>query len=180
MMIIGDASNTKGAKQARQTILGSELTFFFREIRENHSLESITFLCIGTDRSTGDAFGPLVGTKLTQFGISQVIGTMPAPCDAYNLESRLRTIPSSHIIVAIDACLGTKAYIGSYSVSSEPLFPAQSVGGKLPAVGHYSVAGIVNANGPKPYWTLQMTSLHHVMLMADEVAQAVASAFDLI
>ena len=29
----------------------------------------IILVCIGTDRSTGDALGPLVGTKLEQVGI---------------------------------------------------------------------------------------------------------------
>ncbi len=81
------------------------------------------------------------------------------------------------IVVAIDACLGTAESLGYYLVSGQPLQPARSVGGNLPEVGHYSLAAVVNVKGPKPYWTLQMTSLYKVMQMAEEIANAAAAVF---
>lgn len=50
----------------------------------------IILVCIGTDRSTGDALGPLVGTKLEQVGITnfQVFGTLDEPVHALNLEEK--------------------------------------------------------------------------------------------
>ncbi|MNC44645.1 hypothetical protein D3C75_935610 [compost metagenome] len=51
------------------------------------------------------------------------------------------------------------------------------MGGSLPAVGHYSLAAVVNVNGPKPYWTLQMTSLYQVMKMAEEIASSITDSF---
>ncbi|GIO34208.1 hypothetical protein J2TS6_53490 [Paenibacillus albilobatus] len=89
-------------------------------------------------------------------------------------------IPASRVVVAIDACLGQPQSVGSFLVSDEPLLPARSVGQALPAVGHYSVAAVVNALGPKPYATLQTTSLHHVMTMAGQIASAAAEAFGMI
>ena len=52
----------------------------------------IILVCIGTDRSTGDALGPLVGTKLEQVGIKnfQVFGTLDEPVHALNLEEKFR------------------------------------------------------------------------------------------
>ncbi|MGO4372981.1 hypothetical protein AB4Z21_19895, partial [Paenibacillus sp. MCAF20] len=44
-------------------------------------------------------------------------------------------------------------------------------------VGHYSIAGVVNMNGPKAYWKLQTTSLHLVMQMAGKVAVAAEQAW---
>lgn len=161
----------------RKKLTGRELAIFFREVRQRHPHQDITFLCIGTDRSTGDALGPLVGTRLEEQGFTGVVGTLQSPCDADNLEVRMSGIPEEHVIVAIDACLGSPSSVGHYLVSCQPLIPAQSVGGTLPAVGHYSVAAVVNVNGPKPYWTLQMTSLYQVMQMADVVAQSIVLGF---
>ncbi|OPA74315.1 spore protease YyaC [Paenibacillus selenitireducens] len=157
----------------RQKRNASELPHFFRSVFESHALEQITFVCIGTDRSTGDALGPLLGTALELRGFTQVVGTLAHPCDATNLEARLRGIPADHIVIAIDACLGQPAMVGHYLVSKQPLQPAESVGGRLPAVGHYSIAAVVNVSGPKPYWTLQMTSLYKVMQMAQQIEYAI-------
>ncbi|WP_083606855.1 MULTISPECIES: spore protease YyaC [Paenibacillus] len=155
----------------------SGLTSFFREIAFRHPLEQITFLCIGTDRSTGDALGPLTGSRLLEHGFPHVSGTLPSPCDADNLEARIAEIPTGQIIIAIDACLGPPASLGYFLTAAEPLRPAQSVGLMLPAVGHYSLAAIVDVNGPRPYRTLQSTPLNRVMGMAGQIALAAAAGF---
>ena len=48
----------------------------------------VIFLCIGTDRSTGDSLGPLVGHKLRKCRLKKaaVIGTLDKPVHAMNLE----------------------------------------------------------------------------------------------
>ncbi|MCM3786360.1 spore protease YyaC [Neobacillus mesonae] len=154
-----------------------ELASFFGQIHAQHSLDKVIFVCIGTDRSTGDALGPLTGSYLLERGFQQVIGTLPEPCDASNLKQRISSIPADYIIIAIDACLGSSADIGTYICRERSLIPAESVKGELPAVGHYSIAGIVNANGPRPYTLLQMTSLHQVMNMARDLADAAETGF---
>lgn len=82
------------------------LAAFFRGIADEYSAEQLTFLCIGTDRSTGDALGPLTGSRLLEYGFPHVTGTLPAPCDADNLIQRITEIPEGQIIIAVDACLG--------------------------------------------------------------------------
>ncbi|USB32610.1 spore protease YyaC [Paenibacillus sp. YPG26] len=161
----------------RKWSAGSELTEFFKEVWEQNQEEKITFLCIGTDRSSGDALGPLTGSRLIQYGFTHVIGTLERPCDSSNFNDCLKAIPTDHQVVAIDACLGTSSSVGHYILARQPLLPAQSVGGNLPPVGDYSVAAIVNVKGPKPYSSLQMASLYQVMGMAEEIAGAVALAF---
>ncbi|MFU1793431.1 spore protease YyaC [Paenibacillus azoreducens] len=178
-MSFQDPHLIRGKGGSRQKIQAAGLRDFLAEIHSRHHLDQITFLCIGTDRSTGDALGPLTGSELAAYGFPRVIGTLSSPCDASSLEESIASIPGDQVIVAIDACLGQPNSVGSYLVSDEPLFPAQSVGHTLPAVGHYSIAGIVNAAGPRPYSTLQMTSLYHVMTMAGQIASAAAEAFGL-
>lgn len=158
-------------------VSGGELAAFFQEINRRHDGEQIVFLCVGTDRSSGDALGPLVGSRLVELGFEYVIGTLPRPCDADNLKSMILDIPPGSVIIAIDACLGASASVGSFLISEHPLIPARAVGTVLPAVGDYSVAAVVNVNSPKPYATLQMTSLHLVMGMAKQIALAAAEGF---
>jgi len=164
------------SREARQNVQGEDLVLFFKHIYKLHSPDEITFVCIGTDRSTGDALGPLTGSLLEEYGVNHVIGTLASPCDADTLEKRLALVPSHHAIIAIDACLGPKQATGTYYLAEHPLIPAKSVGGKLPPVGHYSVAAVVNANGPRPYSILQMSSLHFVMGMSRTIAEAVVEA----
>lgn len=139
--------------------------------------EKLIFVCIGTDRSTGDALGPLVGTALRNKGFPRVIGTMDHPCDASNLVERTSAIPEDAFIIAIDACLGHPSTLGQYLVTDQPLQPAASVGNNLPSIGHFSIAAVVNINSPKPYWTLQTTSLNAVMRQAEEIAEAIVLSF---
>lgn len=164
----------QSGQRTRCTI--DRLQDWLRQVADKHQGQDVMFICIGTDRSTGDALGPLVGTRLAQHGL-QVVGTMEEPCDATNLQSRLSALRDHVVTVAIDACLGHPGSVGQYLVSHSSLQPAESVGLAMPEVGQYSIACVVNVNGPKPYWTLQTTSLHHVMKMADEIADAIIESF---
>lgn len=156
-----------------------QLEACLQQLVGNLALDKLLFVCIGTDRSTGDALGPLVGSELVRRGFTEVIGTLEAPCDASNLEQLVSAIPEDRIVIAIDACLGHPGTVGHYLIHNKPLLPAESVGVRLPAVGHYSIAVVVNVNSPKPYWTLQTTSLHAVMRQADELANALHRCFHL-
>lgn len=137
----------------------------------------IVFICIGSDRSTGDSFGPLVGTMLQEYGWPNVIGSLEKPCDAHAVEHTVRTVHKDAVVIAIDACLGKPSSVGRFIVTEGPLQPGKAIGRRLPAIGQYSIAGVVNANGPKAYWMLQTTSLFQVIQMAREAADAIHSAW---
>lgn len=138
----------------------------------------IVFVCIGSDRSTGDSFGPLMGTMLKESGWPNVIGTLEKPCDAHAVERELQALDAASIVIAIDACLGRPVSVGRFIVADGPLQPGKAIGRRLPSVGHYSVAGVVNMNGPKAYWMLQTTSLYQVLRMAKEAVIAIDSAWN--
>ncbi|WP_028550099.1 spore protease YyaC [Paenibacillus sp. UNC451MF] len=170
--------NGGAAPVIRKKVKGGELAEFLSTIRQPElDAEKILFLCIGTDRSTGDALGPLVGTMLVEAGYPYVMGTLEAPLDASNMIERLARIPTEQKVVAIDACLGQPASVASYQVSNQPMEPGKSLGKQLPAVGDYSIAGIVNVDGGQKYSTLQSTSLYRVMVMAKEIVAAIRIAF---
>ncbi|MDQ6420083.1 spore protease YyaC [Paenibacillus sp. LHD-117] len=162
---------------------GERLASFLGEIaRVQPDRKRILFLCVGTDCSTGDAFGPLVGTMLEEHGWPGVIGTLAEPCDAHKVEAaaaaalRLRKDEAATVI-AIDACLGKPQSVGGYVLSRGPLKPGAATGRRLPPVGDYGIAGVVNRQGPKAYAMLQTTSLHLVMNMAKQIVSAIDDAW---
>ena len=116
----------------------------------------IIILCVGTDRSTGDSLGPLVGTKLLELGIfpaSNVYGTLHNPVHALNLISTLNFIKKKYknpYIIAIDASLGDLKDIGKILLLDSPLNPGLILDKKLPSIGDFSILAIVNENENNP------------------------------
>ncbi|MEW6230360.1 MAG: spore protease YyaC [Bacillota bacterium] len=144
------------------------------------SAQHLLFFCIGTDRSTGDALGPLTGTRLISLGIDEarVWGTLDAPVHAANLHvamERARVTFGDPYVIAIDACLGRLENVGVVSVSRGPLKPGTGVSKALPPVGNIHVTGIVNVGGYMEYLVLQNTRLCLVMRMAEVIATALAA-----
>ena len=129
---------------------------------------------MGTDRSTGDALGPLVGTILKQKKVPalHIYGTLDEPVHALNLAKTVTAIHLDHhhpFIIAIDACLGKYEHVGQISVGHGPLKPGAAVQKNLPAVGDMHITGIVNVGGFMEYFVLQNTRLSIVMQMATKI-----------
>lgn len=138
----------------------------------------IIFLCIGTDRSTGDSLGPLIGNKLQNIVSPDLIlyGTLEFPVHAKNLVSILDEINSKYknpYIIAIDACLGGIQNIGNIIVEDKPLSPGAAMNKKLPEVGDLSITGIVNVSGALEFMVLQNTRLYTVMHISDVIYRGI-------
>lgn len=144
--------------------------------------KDVVFMCIGTDRSTGDCLGPLVGTYLKELGYDNVFGTIDEPVHAINLKETIEKIESHHpdaLVIAIDACLGQFSSVGNINVALGPLKPGAGVKKNLPEVGDFHITGIVNIDGFMEYFVLQNTRLSVVMKMANEISSAIQSVFPL-
>ncbi|WP_058303175.1 spore protease YyaC [Gorillibacterium timonense] len=133
-------------------------------------------ICVGTDQSTGDAFGPLVGSLLQYAGYPNVIGTLERPCDSDTLTACLNEVPEGACVLAIDSVVGRS--VGFYQLEPHPLAPGSSLGKPLPKIGVASLLGIVCLNRSNPYTALQTASLHRVLGMAAGASQAILEAFD--
>lgn len=141
----------------------------------------LIIVCIGTDRSTGDCLGPLVGTSLSRYNspLFHLYGTLDDPVHAMNLNETLIKIYEQHenpFIIGIDACLGQSTSVGSIQVSDGPLRPGAGVHKELPPVGDIHVTGIVNVGGFMEYFVLQNTRLSLVMRLSDIIATCLFSA----
>jgi putative sporulation protein YyaC len=160
------------------------LTLFSRSFESLFKLcyskefNDVVLLCIGTDRSTGDCLGPLVGHKLKLIRYSRIFvyGTLDHPVHAKNLCEVIKEIEQKHdrpFIIAIDACLGKPERIGRISIGKGPLRPGAGVNKSLPEIGHIHIIGVVNMSGFMEYLILQNTRLNLVMRMADTISSGI-------
>lgn len=145
----------------------------FNKTYNNTYTDTVVF-CIGTDRSTGDCLGPLVGHKLKDIKLDSVhvFGSLDEPVHAKNLDvyiEKLRNFQSPYVI-AIDACLGRMERVGFINIKEGPLSPGAGVNKNLPSVGNISITGIVNVSGFMEVMVLQNTRLSLVMNMANIIS----------
>lgn len=153
-------------------------------IFENALLEaydSLIFIFIGTDRSTGDSLGPLIGQRLHSLSNSyiHILGTLESPVHAKNLSQSLsyaKSLSSNPFIVAIDASLGQHEHVGMVTLSDGPLYPGSGLNKKLPPVGNMHITGIVNCSGFMDFVILQNTRLALVMKISDFISGSIKSA----
>lgn len=136
----------------------------------------VVVLCIGTDRSTGDSLGPLVGDKL-KFLIRDKVylyGNLEHPVHAKNLCETINEIYTkleNPFVIAIDACLGSLQNVGKVIIEGKPLCPGSAMNKDLPKIGDLSITGIVNISGAMEFMVLQNTRLFTVMQLAEMISR---------
>ncbi|MDQ2086540.1 spore protease YyaC [Herbivorax sp. ANBcel31] len=140
--------------------------------------KSIVFVCIGTDRSTGDSLGPLIGYKISDLTYKNVYihGNLEKPVHAKNIGKVMDDILRVYdkpFIVAIDACLGKMDHVGFLTVGEGSIKPGSGVKKDLAPVGDMHITGIVNFSGFMDYLILQNTRLSIVMKMADIISMGI-------
>jgi putative sporulation protein YyaC len=163
--------NTRELKTSYQFV--ATLQKLLGEIKEDFT--QLIILCIGSDRSTGDSLGPLVGSSLRKLGTDKVVimGTLSEPVHALNLEKTMECISQDFrfpAIIAIDASLGNKNEVGCLKIGKGPLRPGAAVQKKLPPVGDIFITGIVNTGGFMEFMVLQSTRLSIVLSLANYIA----------
>lgn len=158
--------------------LTQKLEFYLEPIARDRR---IVIVCVGTDRSTGDSLGPLVGTSLSREASPHfaLYGTLEEPVHAMNLNETLQKINRSFrspFVIAVDACLGQVSSVGCIQLGPGPVRPGAGVNKELPPVGDIHMTGIVNVGGFMEYFVLQNTRLNLVMKMSEIIAQSLKLA----
>jgi len=144
----------------------------------------LVFLCIGTDRATGDSLGPITGHKLISVldgKNTSVFGTLEKPVHAKNINQTLDFIQAAFerpYIAAIDACLGKPESVGFITIGEGPVNPGAGLSKTLPTVGNLSITGIVNVATGMDFTVLQNTRLHLVMKMAEVIHEGIYMALE--
>lgn len=129
----------------------------------------VHYACIGTDRSTGDALGPMVGEFLIEMGVDpeHVTGTLDDPLHALNLAAYDPPAP----LIAIDAGIGPS--IGKASAYMGGVVPGIGVGRhEIPRLGRVGITGVV-ALEPASLCTQRLSLVRG---MAWNIADAIVAA----
>lgn len=155
----------------------------FNKINLDYS--ELIFLCIGTDRMTGDCFGPLVGNKIKELlDVNStncvVYGDLENPLIYSNVDNKLKEIKEKYkkpCIIAIDAALSKENNIGKILVKRGGLKYGTAINKGRREVGHICVKAIIGKNYKKVdknMELLQNTSLNFVIKLADTVSKGIA------
>lgn len=160
------------------TELAARLYMMIRDELEKSRKEKVLLLCIGTDRSTGDSLGPLIGYLLKNQELKhiRVLGTLNRPVHAMNLEDTLSIVEQyyqDHVIVAVDASVGMHDHIGCITVGRGSLKPGLGVSKELRSVGDLFITGVVSSCGDYDPLMLQSIRLSVVMRMAECISESV-------
>lgn len=140
----------------------------------------ILIVCLGTDRSTGDSFGPFTGSLLHSLtSYPYIYGTLSHPIHRQNYFDKMTALhhrfPHGYII-AIDASLGKSDDIGHIRIREGSIRPAGAFSKELPPIGNLAVTGIVGASGIHDYQTLQSARLSLILSMASQLAETLSHA----
>ena len=158
--------------------LAARLFDIIQLIKAEGKNDGVVFLCIGTDRSTGDSLGPLIGYKLRdrQVPNAVIIGDLEQPVHAMNLEffsEMVRRRYPNHIVVAVDASVGSREHVGCITLGKGSLKPGLGVKKELSAVGDIFLTGIVGGSGNGDPMMLQSIRLSVVMRLADCICDSI-------
>lgn len=150
------------------------------------SYTQLLILCIGSDRSTGDSLGPLVGNNLQQLlqqnRFVTILGTLSQPVHAQNLKETIDYLGCNYrsaAVLAVDACLGQKNKIGCLEIGRGNIFPGAALNKELPPVGDLYIVGIVNCGGFMDALILQSTRLGVVYPLAQFISAGIYRAISL-
>lgn len=143
--------------------------------------EPPVILCIGSEKVTGDALGPMVGYLLTRrFNVpAYVYGTLEYPVTANNLSVAnkfIRTYHPNAKVLAVDAALSDTREIGLIYLRNRGVHAGKALGKELPYSGDYSITAVVNTGTDSAVSKLFCASLHTVIRLAESIASALVKS----
>lgn len=122
----------------------SECVEFIIDFYSKSTANEIVVINIGTDRCTGDCFGPVLGSLLEGNINLNVYGTLEYPIHALNLKRELTYIKHKHpnaFVIATDSCLGNS--VDEIQLRDLPIKPGAGLGKNLQEIGDLSFIYIV-------------------------------------
>lgn len=147
---------------------------YFNELYQKYN--KITIVCIGSDLVIFDSLGPIVGHlltkhyKLDRLSDVKIIGTLDNLVHAVNLTEKIQEIKEDNtLIIAIDAGMVSKEYVGKIGIKKGPINPGAGFDKQLPAIGHISIYG--GTICPEDRFYPFKTRIEDVFKMAEIIAK---------
>lgn len=159
-------------------------------LTNNREFSNVIFLCIGTDRITGDSFGPLVGYNLRRLFSNndsvEIIGDLNNLVCSTNINETINDINrrySSPFIVAIDSAISAENNPGTIIVSDKGVTLGSGLNRKVADIGDMSIKGVVATNLNNPRFNMKMLQnvrLNLVVGMADIVSRGINNVVEIV
>lgn len=129
--------------------------------------DKIVFFNIGTDRVTGDSFGPMFGSMMErQGGLHDKIvihGTLENPNHAKNIQDNAKYIDfENNFVIGVDASLGVTSEIGTLIVKNKGIKAGAGLGKNLGEYGDICVQGVTSLDAESS--ELSFSLLHKARL----------------
>ncbi len=131
--------------------------------------------CVGTPKVCGDSLGPMVGDRLKQaYDVpAYVYGTSASPVTGLNFRSYMEHVRVFHpnsMVIAVDACLGSKEEVGKVKYSLKGLKAGTALKKELGRVGDVAFLGIVGESGKDNFGALSGADKRCVEELAEKIA----------
>lgn len=152
----------------------------FNGMYNSFPLKKPVIICVGTTTVMGDSLGPKVGDILIKdYKVDAfVYGRSALPVNGINYEQYLSHIKIHHpdsVIIAVDACLGTKNEVGKIKYTFDGLRAGAALNKKLDKIGHLTILGIVAEKSGNNLDSLIKTRNTLVEEMSNRIAKKVFS-----
>ena len=150
---------------------------------EIRGFSNIIFLCIGTDKIIGDAFGPIVGQKLKNVMGNlknvKIIGDLETPIIYQDIEKIEREVYKSYekpYIICIDAALSKTITNGQIILEKNSMRIGSVLGKKEKEIGNLSIKGVVAQKGKnykENFIALTKVPIKRLNMMTNEVVSGI-------
>ncbi len=142
----------------------------------------LLFLCIGSEKISGDSIGPIVGSLLkSKYNLPfPVLGTEEKPVNGINLPHYIKNIREcfpNHKIIAIDSAVGDKKDLWTIKFKKGGVVAGGAVNSKNPRIGDIGILAVVGEKGDDVLSTLLQSPLNKVEELAEKIAKLIYNVF---
>lgn len=145
----------------------------------------LVFLCVGTEKITGDLVGPMVGSMLNNLINSnklsniKIYGTLKENINFENALNIISLIEKNHkesCMIVIDSALSKKEYIGNIFVTDKKIVLGSSLNKNEIEVGDIGIKVVVGQNyntSKLNYWCLNNISDEFIFNISKTVSNGI-------
>lgn len=142
----------------------------------------LLFLCIGSEKISGDSVGPIVGSILkNRYKLPcPILGTEDKPVNGVNLPhyiENIRTVFPNHRIIAIDSAVGSKKDMWTIKIKKGGVVAGGAITSKNPRIGDIGILAVVGEKNDDVLSTLLQAPLDRVERIAERIAKTIYNVF---
>lgn len=153
----------------------------FYRLNLKNNFTDIIFICVGSNKITGDSLGPIVGAKLKQkLGTNiAIIGTTETPVNYENIKEINDNIKIKYLnpcVICVDSAMGKNADIGKIIVNWGGITLGKAVNNGIYLESHINIKGVVGKEEEEiltNFRELTLVNKNVIEKMSNEVTEGI-------